>query len=251
MRTGLVAIKEGMTRVYDEEGIHIPVTALRYQPQVVIEKKTAEKHGYDALRYGYGEVNPDKLAKPQRAEYAKAKVPARKYQAEFRVSADNAAEVGAELSIEQLQEGQYVDICGISKGKGFSGAMKRHNFGGLRASHGVSISHRSHGSTGQCQDPGKVFKGKKMAGQYGNKQITVQNLRVVRVDAEKGIVLIKGAVPGAKGTVLRITDAVKKALPESAPSFAAMADKKAEKQAKPEEAGAAEAVAPDNNQSEE
>lgn len=220
MRAGVIATKEGMTRIYDEEGIHIPVTALRFQPAVVVETKNEEKHGYTAVKLGYGQVNPDKLAKPQRAEYAKVGVEAKKYQAEFRVKATDESPVGAEQDITQVQKGQYVDVCAFSKGKGFAGAMKRHNFGGLRASHGVSISHRAHGSTGQCQDPGKVFKGKKMAGQYGNKQITTQNLQVVRVDADKGIILVKGAVPGAKGTYVRVTDAVKKALPDSAPTFA-------------------------------
>lgn len=217
LRTGLFARKEGMSHIYYEDGTHVPVTILSVDNCNVVSVKTEEKDGYNAVQLGFGKAKPKNVTKPLRGHFAKSKVEPSQKLGEFRVSADGLLEVGSELSADHFVPGQYVDITGISIGKGFAGAMKRHNFGGLEASHGISISHRSHGSTGQCQDPGKVFKGKKMAGQMGNEQVTTQNLVVVATDPERGLVVIKGAVPGAKGSVVRINDAVKRALAVDAP----------------------------------
>ncbi|MBA43304.1 MAG: 50S ribosomal protein L3 [Magnetococcales bacterium] len=210
MRTGIIATKVGMTRVFSEEGRDIPVTVLQVKDLQVTQQLTDEKNGYTAIQVGEQNAKPSRIAKPQLGHFAKAKVEPKKNLKEFRVSAENMLEVGSEIKTDIFSEGQYVDVQGTTIGKGFAGAMKRHNFGGLRASHGVSVSHRSHGSTGQCQDPGKVFKGKKMAGQMGNRTRTQQNLQVVSVDADRGLILIKGSVPGAKGSVVRVIDAVKK-----------------------------------------
>ena len=222
MRTGLIAKKEGMTRIFDEDGKQIPVTVLKIDGCQVTAVRTDDKDGYTAVQLGAGARKTNRTNKAQRGQFAKAKVEPKQRLAEFRVSQDNMLEVGTELSPTHFVPGQFVDVCGTSKGKGFQGGMKRHNFGGMRASHGVSISHRAHGSTGQCQEPGKVFKGKKMAGHMGDERVTTQNLKVIAVDVEDGLILVRGAVPGAnKGWVL-ITDAVKRALPEDAPKPAGL-----------------------------
>ena len=210
MRTGVIAQKMGMMRLFSENGQHLPVTVLQMKGCQVVAQKTEETDGYTALQLGAGERKPKNVTKPLRGHFAKAKVTPRQRVAEFRIDPENMVEVGAEISADHFVSGQRIDVTGTSIGKGFSGAMKRHNFGGLRASHGVSISHRSHGSTGQCQDPGRVFKGKKMAGQYGNKQITTLNLEVVKTDEERGLLFIKGAVPGPKSAWVLVRDAVKR-----------------------------------------
>ncbi|WP_034492076.1 50S ribosomal protein L3 [Afifella pfennigii] len=246
MRSGVIAQKLGMTRVYTEAGEQVPVTVLRLDNCQVVAQRTAEKDGYTAVQLGVGLAKPKNTPKAMRGHFAKAQVEPKRKLAEFRVSPENLIEVGAEITAEHFLAGQYVDVIGTSIGKGFAGAMKRHGFGGLRASHGVSISHRAHGSTGNSQDPGKVFKGKKMAGHMGDRRVTTQNLQVVRTDAEKGLILIRGAVPGAKGGFLLVRDATKKAAPDGLPLPGALraaddgAAKAAENQA---EAAAAEAEA--------
>ncbi len=217
MRTGLIARKEGMSRIFDEDGRHIPVTVLKVDECQVVAVMSEEKDGYVAVQLGAGKAKVKRTSKQNRGHFAKAKVEPKKKLAEFRVSNENILEVGAELGANHFVAGQYVDVCATSKGKGFAGAMKRHNFGGLRASHGVSVSHRSHGSTGQCQEPGKVFKGKKMAGHMGAERVTTQNLEIVGVDLEDNLILVKGAVPGAKQGWVLINDAVKKPAPEGVP----------------------------------
>lgn len=217
MRTGLIAKKEGMTRFFNEDGRSLPVTVLRVEDCQVVSQRVQDKDGYVAVQLGAGKAKLNRTSKAMRGHFAKAKVEPKKKIVEFRIAEDNMPEVGAELGCNHFVVGQHVDVCGTSKGKGFSGAMKRHNFGGMRATHGVSVSHRAHGSTGQCQDPGKVFKGKKMAGQYGNERVTAQNLEVVAVDAEDNLILVKGSVPGANQSWVVVSDAVKKALPEDAP----------------------------------
>ena len=239
MRTGLIAQKLGMSRVFADDGAHIPVTVLKVDAVQVVAQRTEERDGYTAVQLGIGKAKVKNVTKPMRGHYASAKVEPKRKMAEFRVSADALIDVGAELSAEHFVAGQYVDVTGTSKGKGFAGGMKRHGFGGLRASHGVSINHRSLGSTGQCQDPGKVFKGKKMAGQLGNKQATVQSLEVVSTDADKGLILIRGAVPGHKGAYALINDAAKKAAPDNLPFPAAVRETAAPA---PAEEPAAEAV---------
>ena len=217
MRTGLIAQKLGMTRVFQEDGRHLPVTVLKVDNVHVVAQRTTEKEGYSAVQLSWGKAKPKNMSKALRGHYAKAKVEPGKRLREFRVSEDNLVDVGAELSAAHFVSGQMVDVTGTSVGKGFAGGMKRHGFGGLRASHGVSISHRSHGSTGHCQDPGRVFKGKKMAGQLGNVRRTVQNLPVVATDADRGLILVRGAVPGARGGYVLVRDAVKKAMPDDLP----------------------------------
>ena len=209
MRTGLIARKEGMTRIFDTEGRQIPVTVLKIDGCQVVAHRNEEKDGYTAVQLGAGTAKAKRTSKAQRGHFAKSKVEPKKKIVEFRVDPENLPEIGAELGANHYMVGQFIDIVGTSKGKGFAGAMKRHNFGGLRASHGVSVSHRSHGSTGQCQDPGKVFKGKKMAGHMGDERVTIQSLEVVRVDAENNLLLIKGAVPGATGSDVIVRPAVK------------------------------------------
>ncbi len=209
MRTGVIAKKMGMTRVLSEDGTHIPVTVLQIEDCQVINNRTEDKDGYFAVQVGSGYVKSKNLSKAMRGHFSKSKVEPKKKVVEFRVSKDSLPEVGVSILADHFVIGQKVDVTGVSIGKGFAGVMKRHNFSGLRASHGVSVSHRSGGSTGQCQDPGRVFKGKKMAGQMGNKQITVQNLEVVSTDVERSLILVKGAVPGSKGTELLVKDAVK------------------------------------------
>ena len=222
MRSGVIAKKLGMTRLFLEDGKQVPVTVLLLDNLQVVAQRTVETDGYTAVQLGAGEAKAKRTTAAMRGHFAKANVAPKRKLAEFRVSPENLIEVGAEISAEHYLAGQHVDIAGTSIGKGFAGAMKRHNFGGLRASHGVSISHRSHGSTGQCQDPGKVFKGKKMAGHLGAVRVTTQNLQVVRTDAARGLIMVKGSVPGAKGGWVTIKDAVKKAAPADLPLPAAL-----------------------------
>ncbi len=231
-RVGLIARKEGMSRIFDEDGRHIPVTVLKVDECQVIAVRSEEKDGYVAVQLGAGKAKVKRTSKANRGHFAKAKVEPKKKLAEFRVSNENILEVGAEIGANHYIPGQFVDVTGTSIGKGFAGAMKRHNFGGLRATHGVSISHRSHGSTGQCQEPGRVFKGKKMAGHMGAERVTTQNLEVVAVDLEDNLILVKGAVPGAKSGWVLINDAVKKPAPEGVPLPAGLREApKAEKAA--------------------
>ncbi len=222
MRTGLLAKKVGMTRLFGVDGSHIGVTVLQVEDCEVVAVRTAEKDGYTAVQLSVGRAKPKNVTKPMRGHFAKAKVEPKRVLGEFRVAEDAVLEVGVRLSAEHFVEGQLVDVAGTSIGKGFAGAMKRHGFGGLRATHGVSISHRSHGSTGNRQDPGRVFKNKKMAGHMGDRQVTIQNLEVFGVDADRGLVLVRGGVPGAKGSYVRITDAVKAGRPGEAPYPAAL-----------------------------
>ena len=210
MRTGLIAKKLGMSRIFDVDGTHVPVSVLQVDGLEVVAVKTQEKDGYTSVQLGCGAIKSKNLSKPLKGYFAKANIEPKKKLTEFRVSEDCLLSVGDKLSVEHFVPGQYVDVCGTSIGKGFAGVMKRHNFAGLEASHGVSISHRSHGSTGQRQDPGKVFKGKKMAGHMGDERVTVQNLRVVAVDGSKGLIMVKGGVPGGENAWVRITDALKK-----------------------------------------
>ncbi len=243
MRTGLIAQKMGMSAVFAEDGTHIPVTVLKVDSCQVVANRTADKDGYNAVQIGVGGAKVKNVTKAQRGHFAKAKVEPKRKLAEFRVTEDAMINVGAELTADHFIAGQFVDVVGSTKGKGFAGGMKRHGFAGLRASHGVSISHRALGSTGQCQDPGKVFKGKKMAGQLGDVQVTQQNLEVVSTDAERGLVLIKGAVPGAKGSYILVRDALKKALPEGVPMpGAVVGGVEAAQEEQAEETGAEEAV---------
>ena len=217
MRSGIIAKKVGMTRIFNDDGQQIPVTVLRLEKLQVVAQKTLEKDGYFALKLGSGSIKVKNCNKSLRGQFAIAKVEPKRQLKEFRVSSENLLEVGREIAVTHYVEGQYVDVSGLSIGKGFAGAMKRHNFSGLRASHGVSVSHRSHGSTGQCQDPGRVFKGKKMAGHMGDSKVTIQNLRVVKTDPDKGLIMIKGAVPGAKGGWVTLKDSIKKEAPENVP----------------------------------
>jgi large subunit ribosomal protein L3 len=236
-----------MTRLFMEDGRQIPVTVLHMENVQVVAQRTGERDGYSAVQLGAGEAKAKRVTQAMRGHFAAANVAPKRKIAEFRVSPENLIEVGEEITADHYFAGQYVDVAGTSIGKGFAGAMKRHNFGGLRASHGVSVSHRSHGSTGQCQDPGKVFKGKKMAGHMGSVRVTMQNLEVVRTDAEKGLIMVKGAVPGSKGGWVMIKDAAKKPTPENVilpaalRSAGAAAAEAAEKAAA--EAAAAEAEA--------
>jgi large subunit ribosomal protein L3 len=222
LRSGVIAKKVGMTRLFMEDGKQIPVTVLQLDNLQVVAQRTADKDGYTAVQLGAGTAKAKRTSKAMRGHYAAAKVEPKRKLAEFRVDADAMIEVGEEIVADHYFAGQYVDVAGTSIGKGFAGAMKRHNFGGLRASHGVSISHRSHGSTGQCQDPGKVFKGKKMAGHMGAARVTTQNLEVVRIDSDRNLIMVKGAVPGSKGGWVTVKDAVKKPFPDNAPVPAAL-----------------------------
>jgi large subunit ribosomal protein L3 len=217
MRSGVIAQKMGMTRVFTEAGEHVPVTVLRLANCQVVAHRTGEKNGYVALQLGSGTRKVKNVGKAERGHFAVAKVEPKRKVAEFRVSEDGLIPVGAEITADHFVPGQYVDVTGTSIGKGFAGPMKRWNFGGLRASHGVSISHRSHGSTGGRQDPGKTFKGKKMAGHLGVERVTTLNLKVVQTDVARGLILVEGAVPGAKGGWITVRDAVKKRLPDGVP----------------------------------
>jgi large subunit ribosomal protein L3 len=247
MRSGVIAQKVGMTRIFTDAGEHIPVTVLRLENCQVVGQRTAEKNGYTAVQLGAGRPKVKRLTRAERGGFAVANVEPKRKVAEFRVSPDNMIDVGAEITADHFVEGQFVDVSGTSIGKGFAGGMKRHGFGGLRASHGVSINHRSLGSTGQCQEPGKVFKGKKMAGQMGAVSVTTQNLRVVKTDVDRGLIMIRGAVPGAKGGWVLLRDAVKRALPDDAPKPGAFR-KDAEDQKPVEQAkeAASEALAETN-----
>ena len=211
MRSGIIARKMGMTRVFNEAGHHVPVTVVKLDDVQVIAVRNKVKDGYTAVQLGAGIAKAKNVSRPMRGHFAKANVLPKSKLAEFRVGEDAMLDVGAKLAPSHFVAGQKVDVVGTTQGKGFAGAMKRHNFAGLRASHGVSVSHRSHGSTGQCQDPGKVFKGKKMAGQMGSDRKTIQSLEVVRVDAENNLLLIKGAVPGAPGGEVIVRPTVKAA----------------------------------------
>jgi len=222
MRSGLIAQKVGMTRIFTEDGTHVPVTVLKVDTCQVVSTRSVEKDGYTAVQLGVGKAKVKNVAKPQRVQFANAKVEPKRKLAEFRVSPENVLDVGAELSVTHFVIGQFVDITGTTIGKGFAGGMKRHNFRGLEASHGVSVSHRSHGSTGQRQDPGKVFKGKKMAGHMGDVQVTTQSLKVVATDVERGLLLIKGSVPGSQGGWVLVRDSAKRKLPEGVPFPAAL-----------------------------
>jgi large subunit ribosomal protein L3 len=222
MRSGLIAQKLGMTRIYTDAGEQVPVTVLKVDNVQVVAQRTEEKNGYTAVQLGAGLAKVKNTSKALRGHFAKASVEPKSQVVEFRVSAGNMIDVGAELTAAHFVEGQMVDVTGTTIGKGFAGAMKRHNFGGLRATHGVSVSHRSHGSTGNRQDPGRVFKNKKMAGHMGQTRVTTQNLTVVRTDADRGLIMIKGAVPGSKGSWCMIRDAVKVAAPANVPMPAAV-----------------------------
>jgi large subunit ribosomal protein L3 len=229
MRSGVIALKVGMTRIFTDAGEHIPVTVLKLEKLQVLSHRTEEKHGYTAIQVGVGTRKISRLTKADRGTFARAGVEPKRKITEFRVTPANLIEQGAEITADHFVPGQFVDVTGTSQGKGFQGAMKRWNFSGLRATHGVSVSHRSHGSTGQRQDPGKVFKGKKMAGHMGDDRITTQNLIVVKTDVARGLLMIRGAVPGSKGGWVVVKDAVKKKLHADAPkpgAFKAKADQK-------------------------
>ena len=217
MRSGVIAQKLGMTRIYNDAGEHVPVTVLLMENCQVVAQLTKEKNGYTAVQLGVGLAKVKNTTKSLRGHFAAASVEPKTKLAEFRVSEDNMIDIGAEITVDHFVPGQKVDVTGTSMGKGFQGVMKRHNFGGGRASHGASVTHRSHGSTGQRQDPGKVFKGKKMAGHMGNTRVTTQNVEVVSTDADRGLILIRGAVPGTKGAWILVRDAMKQALPDNAP----------------------------------
>lgn len=225
MRTGLIAEKLGLTRVLTPQGEHVPVTLLKVESCQVTDVKTQQKHGYNAVQVGVGAVKAKNVSKPVRDSFAKKKIEVKRVLKEFRVSEDALLDLGAQISVDHFVPGQYVDVTATSIGKGFAGVMKRHNFGGLRASHGVSITHRSHGSTGQRQDPGRVFKGKKMAGHLGAEQVTTQNLKIFSTDVEKGLILVRGNVPGGEGSYVFIRDAVKKVRPDAAPYPASLLKK--------------------------
>jgi large subunit ribosomal protein L3 len=220
----LLAKKLGMTRIFRDDGTHVPVTVLHLDAVQVVAARTMERDGYTAVQLGWGRAKVKRVTKPNKGHFAAAKVEPKKHLAEFRVAEDALLEPGATLSAAHFVAGQMVDVCGTSKGKGFAGGMKRWNFSGLEASHGVSISHRSLGSTGNRQDPGKTFKNKKMAGHLGSERVTTLNLRVAAVDAERGLLMIRGAVPGAPGGYVLVRDAIKKKRPDEAPYPAALAD---------------------------
>ena len=242
LRSGVIAKKVGMTRIFQDDGKQVPVTVLQLDKLQVVAQRTPEQHGYSAVQLGAGSAKAKRTSNAMRGHFAAAKVEPKRKIAEFRVDPENLIAVGEEITANHYFEGQFVDVTGVSIGKGFAGAMKRHNFGGLRASHGVSISHRSHGSTGQCQDPGRVFKGKKMAGHMGAARVTTQNLQVVRTDPDRGLIMVKGAVPGSKGGWVTLKDAVKKDIPENVILPAAL--KSAEEEArKAAEEAAAQAAA--------
>ena len=224
MRTGIITKKIGMTRLYMADGTHVPVTVLSLKDCQVVANQTKDRNGYNSVTLGSEEAKLKNTNKAQREVYSKIKVTPKKKQKEFRVSESNMIAIGAEITANHFVVGQYVDATGITIGKGFAGAMKRHNFAGLRASHGVSVSHRSHGSTGNSQDPGRVFKGKKMAGHMGDKQRTIQNLQVVAADEDRGLIFIKGGLPGSKGSWISLKDAVKKAVPNDVPYPAGLKD---------------------------
>jgi len=242
MRSGVIAQKLGMTRVFTDDGEQVPVTVLKLDNCQVVAQRTADKNGYTALQVGVGLAKVKNTPRALRGHFAKASVEPKRKLAEFRVSPENLIEVGAEITADHFVVGQFVDVTGTSIGKGFQGVMKRYNFGGGRASHGNSISHRSHGSTGQRQDPGKVFKGKKMAGHMGDLRVTTQNLKIVRTDVDRGLIMVGGAVPGAKGGFILIRDAVKKALPDGVPTPGAFRKRGDDTAVAPPPAAAADAA---------
>jgi len=250
MRTGVIARKMGMTRLFQEDGRHVPVTVLQLDNVQVVARREADRDGYVAVQLGAGAAKAKNVAKPQRGHFGKAEVEPKAFVAEFRVDEDGLLDVGTELSADHFVAGQLVDVSGRTQGKGFAGAMKRWGFGGLRATHGVSVSHRSHGSTGNRQDPGKVFKNKKMAGHMGDRQRTQQNLEIVQTDAERGLLFIKGSVPGSKGAWLLVRDAVKVPRPEGAP-YPAGVKAAANSNSAPAETPAAEAEAPEATEGQE
>jgi large subunit ribosomal protein L3 len=217
MRCGVIVRKLGMSRIFDDKGEHIPVTILRLENTEVLSTKTLKKDGYTAVQLGFGNKKLKHTTKPMRGVFAKSKCEPKKKVAEFRVSEDALLQVGDKLSVNHYVAGQKVDVMGVSQGKGFAGAMKRHNFGGMQASHGVSVSHRAHGSTGNSQDPGRTWKGKKMAGQYGNVRITTQNLTVVKLIENENLILVQGSVPGSKNGIVMLKDSIKSKVPEAAP----------------------------------
>ena len=222
MRTGLIAKKLGMTRMFKEDGTHVPVTVLHLDQVQVVDARTEERDGYTAIQLGWGKAKVKNVSQPNKGHYARVKVEPKKRLVEFRVAPDALLESGQILTAAHFVVGQKVDVCGITKGKGFAGAMKRWNFRGLEASHGVSVSHRSHGSTGNRQDPGKTFKNKKMAGHLGVERVTTLNMEVAGIDAEKGLIMVRGAVPGSKGEFVRIRDAIKRPRPADVPYPAAV-----------------------------
>ena len=217
MRCGVIVRKLGMSRVFNDKGEHIPVTVLRLEDAEVLSTKTVEKDGYTAIQLGFHNKKLKHTNKPMRGVFSKSKSEPKERVAEFRVSKEALLKVGDKLSVNHYVTGQKVDVVGISQGKGFAGSMKRHNFGGMQASHGVSISHRAHGSTGNSQDPGRTWKGKKMAGQYGNVRITTQNLTVVKLIENENLILVQGSVPGSKNGVVMLKDAIKSKVPDAAP----------------------------------
>ena len=216
-RTGVIAKKLGMTRIFSAEGLHVPVTAILIDGCQVVDVRTEESHGYTAIQLGSGAAKPKNVSKAERGHFARVGVEPKQKVVEFRVTPDALLEIGSTIGANHFAVGQYIDVCGTSIGRGFAGAMKRHNFGGLRATHGVSVSHRSHGSTGQRQDPGKVFKGKKMAGHMGDVRVTAMSLEVVEIRPEMNVILVKGNVPGCENSWLLLKDAAKKKLPEGVP----------------------------------
>jgi len=217
MRTGVIAKKVGMTRLFQEDGRHVPVTVLSLDNVQVVGRRETERDGYTAVQLGAGSAKAKNLSKPERGHFGKAEVEPKAKLVEFRVAEDALLDVGAEITADHFVAGQVVDVQGVTQGKGFAGAMKRWGFKGLRATHGVSVSHRSHGSTGNRQDPGRVFKNKKMAGHMGAANRTQQNLEIVQTDAERGLLFVKGSVPGSKGGWLLVKDSVKIAAPKDAP----------------------------------
>ena len=250
-RAGVIAEKLGMTRVFAEDGRHVPVTVLKLDGCKVTAQRTEESDGYSAVQLGAGTAKVKNVTSAMRGHFAQARVEPKRTVAEFRVSSDALIDVGQEIAADHFATGQFVDVVGTSIGKGYAGGMKRHNFGGLRASHGVSVSHRAIGSTGQCQDPGKVFKGKKMPGQMGAVRRTVQNLEVVSTDAERGLILVRGGVPGPESGIVFVSDAVKKAFPDDAPFPAGLYRGAAEEADAPAEEAPAEVAAAEEAQAEE
>ena len=245
MRTGVIAKKVGMTRLFQADGRHVPVTVLQLDEVQVVGRREMDRDGYTAVQLGAGKAKAKNVAKPQRVAFGKAEVEPKARVVEFRVAEDALLDVGATISADHFVAGQLVDVCGVTQGKGFAGAMKRWGFKGLRATHGVSVSHRSHGSTGNRQDPGRTFPGKKMAGHYGHERVTTQNLKVVAPDDEKGLLLVSGAVPGPAGGYIIVKDASKRARPKDAPYPAGLRKAAAEAaapEAPAESSGAADAA---------
>ncbi|HEX7820000.1 MAG TPA: 50S ribosomal protein L3 [Sphingobium sp.] len=251
MRTGVIAKKVGMTRLFQDDGRHVPVTVLALEGNQVIARRELDRDGYVAVQLGAGVAKAKNVAKPQRGHFAKAEVELKAKLVEFRVAEDALLDVGSEISADHFIAGQLVDVSGHTQGKGFAGAMKRWGFGGMRATHGVSVSHRAHGSTGNRQDPGRVFKNKKMAGHMGDRERTQQNLEIVRTDVERGLLFVKGSVPGSKGTWLVVADAVKVARPADAPYPASLKQAANNNAAVVADTPAEEAVAPEATEGQE